>query len=457
MNMRKSCRTSVCTNNFKSLLTFSDVTNHTSVDSSSEFIISLIDIQHTSHLDLVASSTDEEMMKDATIQVIYYVNGSVFDETVMERVHGATIYDTVSMTANLEINHAENTVVKVFSPVQIVLRSTLFSVDLHIDMVASMIIYPIYALGFKYIVGMFWINSSLSKCTIAATVNDTNVDIVLPDTDNQIQVEFQERIFHNNMIISQTLQEYVQITLTSSQDLTGTMINTDQPVAVFCGSIKYDYDNYLPHFVTLEQMPPMTTLGGKYSVVEKENKMEIRDNESPTQLTTAVKIVATRDHTLVTIINRDATHVFEYIEHAGNFIVQYISETTQIVTSKDVLVLQEIASENERCLIVLVPDHQTRNHFFFATFRHSGASNEMFTTTNNNHELFSIKQIEATYPDVAEISFDLEPSSAYMVDSDDDIAGYITHDKGHHGSAATILLKENTVSYTCYYDGASLS
>jgi hypothetical protein len=42
-----------------------------------------------------------------------------------------------------------------------------------------------------------------------------------------------------------------------------------------------------------------------------------------------------------------------------------------------------------------------------------------------------------------------------MVDFGDDIAGYIMHDSGHHGSAAGILLKENTVSYICYYSGTS--
>jgi hypothetical protein len=398
----------------------------------------------------------------ATIQVIKYVNGMVFDETVMERVFGADSFGTLFMISTLIIHDAENTVVKVLSPVQIVLRSRLHSVDLDINMVASMLIYPINALGFKYIVGMFWTNYSLSKCAIAATVNDTNVDIVLPDTEYQIKVEFRERIFYNNMKISQTLQEYVQITLTSYQDLSGTMINTDQPVAVFCGSIESDDDNYIPPFVTLEQMPPMTTLGNKFSVVEKENEIQASDNELPTdestQSTVAFKIVATRDYTLVTIIKRDATHVFEYLEHAGNFIEQYISKTVHIVTSKDVLVLQEIVTENERCLIVVVPDHQLTNPYCFATFDHGTSnlySNEIFMTTNNYHEFFSINNLDNPNPNLAKISVHLYPTSAYMVDFGDDIAGYIMHDSGHHGSAAGILLKENTVSYICYYSGTS--
>lgn len=438
-------------NNFKGLFTFSDFINHISVDRGSEFIISLIDIKHSPYLDLVASSTDGEIMEEngATIQVIKYVDGTVSYETDMKRVKGAHSYGTVSMTTTLIINDTENTVVKVFSPVQIVLRSRLYSVDLDNNMVASMLIYPINALGLNYIVGMFWTNSSLSKCTIAATVNNTNVDIVLPDTEYQIKVEFQERIFHNNMIISQTLQEYVQITLTSDQDLTGTMIYTDQPVAVFCGSIESDDDRYVPPFVTLEQIPPMTTLGNSFSVVEES-----------TQLLVSFKIVATRDYTFVTIIKRDATHVFEYLEHAGNFIEQYISETVQIVTSKDVLVLQEIATENERCLIVVVPDHQTRHPYCFATFQHSTSnknSNEIFTTTNNYHEFFTIQKIDNAFPDVAKTSYNLDPTSAYMVDSVDNITGYIIHDRGHYGSAAGILLKENTVSFICYYSGASLA
>jgi hypothetical protein len=61
---------------------------------------------------------------------------------------------------------------------------------------------------------------------------------------------------------------------------------TDQPVAVFCGSIESDDDNYIPPFVTLEQMPPMTTLGNKFSVVEKENEIQTSDNELPTDEST---------------------------------------------------------------------------------------------------------------------------------------------------------------------------
>ncbi|XP_048245156.1 uncharacterized protein LOC124120969 [Haliotis rufescens] len=114
---------------------------------------------------------------------------------------------------------------------------------------------PISALGSRYVVSTCLGNQTQVVLVIANHNHKTDVDITLMLDGN---VTYDNMTYNNGDMIHMTLDEYQTFTMKSDYDLTGTVINTTNTVAVFSGTMQDDY------FTAVTQLLPVRHHGMEY-------------------------------------------------------------------------------------------------------------------------------------------------------------------------------------------------
>lgn len=390
---------------------------------------------------LVAMADDGSELNNINIEIQVITNGMV--ESIMYMKKDANYQYTG--VESFAINEPYNQVLRVTSPIDISLRTKVYS-EIHSDVSSVMLNYPVNVLGNEYVVGLFWHTNSLSTCSVVAMHNNTTVEVMLPDLEQPITVSVvgnEKVVYTNNMKISKILLRYTSLVFTSTDDLTGTMIKTDKAVAIFCGYHSL-IDNIEEPFSTIEQFPPINTFGFDFNI--RTDFISLDDSAIDTDgfVTSSVKVIAVQQWTVVTIISTNNTSLTEFLNYPGNFTEKQLTENVQISTSKEVLVLLEFASTKDKSLIVVTPKQKTKNKYFISPFKSSESdnpftANEVFFSGNKSTKLNFTNMIT----NVAEsMPYILD---SYSVSLDEHEAGYIMHYNGLFASAAGLFLEPNKV------------
>ncbi|XP_048245158.1 uncharacterized protein LOC124141777 isoform X2 [Haliotis rufescens] len=114
---------------------------------------------------------------------------------------------------------------------------------------------PISALGSRYVVSTCLGDMDHVVLVIASHNHKTDVDITLMLVGN---VTYDNMTYNDGDTIHVTLDEYQTFTMKSDYDLTGTVINTTNTVAVFSGAVQYD------SFTAVTQLLPVRHHGTEY-------------------------------------------------------------------------------------------------------------------------------------------------------------------------------------------------
>ncbi|KAI0237404.1 hypothetical protein LSAT2_012090 [Lamellibrachia satsuma] len=137
------------------------------------------------------------------------------------------------------------------------------------------LVLPLEALGYEYLVMSYryearsMFHQGPSQFGVVGTQDSTRISILLPSSDTSIDFDGWTRfmIRRNGRILKLTIDAYETLQVRSPDDLTGTKILTNKPVAVFSGSewTSVGYQQMGDHLV--EQMPPTSTWGWDFITV----------------------------------------------------------------------------------------------------------------------------------------------------------------------------------------------
>ena len=165
---------------------------------------------------------------------------------------------------------------------------------------------PISSFGFRYIVASYPPYQN-SEFAIVATKNQTRVNINFPTN-----VTFGDVTYLPNENYTITLQQLQAYQFQSNQDLTGTIINADQPIGVFSGDKCANVRNgttACDHLV--EQLVPVTSWDTQYV------SMYIYGRRNISSL---YRVIAGQDNVDVAIIASSKRRMNMNIAKQGNFI-----------------------------------------------------------------------------------------------------------------------------------------
>lgn len=219
--------------------------------------------------------------------------------------------------------------------------------------------YPVDVLGTSYrAIGYGWLaNDLLSQIAIIGTQNGTNVTIT-PTTRTKNRAAKQPfTITLEKGEVYQIMPRYDPL---GTSDLTGTLIESDKPVAVFSGhNCAYVPDNSIKACnLLVEQMPPIRSWGRQFFVGTMAGRTS-----------SVVRVVANEDSTLVYENNQLVARL-----KAGEFYQNNNqNQQTMITSNKPILVAQYSKgfangdSVGDPMMIVVAPTEQFLAKYRFAT------------------------------------------------------------------------------------------
>merc|ERR1711976_1051776 len=148
-----------------------------------------------------------------------------------------------------------------------------------------------------------------------------------------INFAFNSETYDGGDTLIVTLNSFQALQIKDSNDLTGSMIKSDKPVAVFSGNrgINLNVDAFNPRGHIVEQTPPVEMWGSEFYVVP-----------FPDRNNTLVKFVAAYANTTVTVETNSGSQTWES-EFDGDYrdtIVYRGSEYVKITADKPILVAQ---------------------------------------------------------------------------------------------------------------------
>lgn len=117
---------------------------------------------------------------------------------------------------------------------------------------------------YNYVVATFCATAGYCQLAIAATKDKTVVSIKLPSSVEQIVICQGKSFFKTKRDREITLNKFDAIQLETTQDLTGTIIYSFEPIAVFAGSRNVTNGDIVAH--TMEQLVPSSHWGNEYIV-----------------------------------------------------------------------------------------------------------------------------------------------------------------------------------------------
>ena len=122
---------------------------------------------------------------------------------------------------------------------------------------------PTDVLGTQYYPVTFWPSTSQTQVAVLVTVDGTTVDITF-QRSRGIAIFYQGAFFVGGDTMTITLDKYDILIIQSERDLTGTLIEADNPIAVFSGNKFAELpgpNNGRPSSHLTEQIPPLGTWG----------------------------------------------------------------------------------------------------------------------------------------------------------------------------------------------------
>ena len=268
-----------------------------------------------------------------------------------------TIDDRFRMPAGITIS-PRTLVIKASDPVNIV------GVNIHKSNGDAFVAIPDMYLGKEYIAVTYIPGNSISAAFITVSAGSgsyvTSVSVTFPSWSGNEEVFLNGTLYRAGEVAEMQLLSLETLQIETIYDLTGTLIKTDHPVAVYSGVNRtVVYNSYcLSHL--LDQMPPLDRVGRNYVSIPFPER-DIGD---------VYRIVATEVETVVTI--PDNTDIS--LSKIGDFHEVIIPKSTfyYLNASKPVIVAQISASRTGKSskygdpsLMILTP---TEGAYFNVTF-----------------------------------------------------------------------------------------
>ena len=236
---------------------------------------------------------------------------------------------------------------------------------------------PTAALGTDYFV-VVWNPATIGgQFGIAATEDDTHIDIFFSNPLEELRVVFNGRAYSNNDILKIRLdayQTFLAINELRDSDLTGTRIRSNKPIAVFSGNIRTSIEFTAgnpsrDHLV--EQIPPTSVWGKRFVSVSTPGRT----------LGDYYKIFASLSNTFVTIRTAEKSESY-LLAKAGDFKQVRIKSSTCAYIESDnpvlvtMFVLSQDGSDNpekaDPSMIIIPPINQYRIRYTFSTTDYAG-------------------------------------------------------------------------------------
>lgn len=117
---------------------------------------------------------------------------------------------------------------------------------------------------YHYVVATFCATAGYCQLAIAAAKDETAVSITLPSSVDGIGICIGKSLFKTGQNTEITLNKFDAIQIETTQDLTGTVIYSAEPIAVFAGSRNVTNRDVVAH--TMEQLVPSSHWGTEYIV-----------------------------------------------------------------------------------------------------------------------------------------------------------------------------------------------
>lgn len=231
------------------------------------------------------------------------------------------------------------------------------------DRCGGFVAFPVETLGTQYYVMTTQPSNGYEQYAqfgVVAIEDFTYVTITFPSTSN-IRVNFQGQEYGPNKQIEVYLNRYqsIQIQDTNYNDLTGTMVQATQRVAVFSGALHTNVGTGTNVDALVEQMPPVQAMGKTFVVV-------------PTPYRTVgdqLKIISTEDNNVVTISGQDLRLDFYYRSQAHDVVLNPY-QYAWIEAEKPVIVVQLVSGTQgndvgQPSMIIVPPVEQYMNDYTF--------------------------------------------------------------------------------------------
>lgn len=242
-----------------------------------------------------------------------------------------------------------------------------------VDTVATYLALPVDVLGLEYYTMTYCRDGGNCACTVSTIFDGTEVSIKLPSiTGVTVNVEFNNFVYREGSVITTILQKFETFMFVSQNDLTGTYVTANTPVAVICGG-----STGTGSF--LEQMPPIFALSSSYSVIVKSDVL--------------TRVVATEGNTIVTAHGAVKEEVL--LQTAGSFrdFNSYLS-LSSIVATKPVLAVSYTDTQGKGgCMFVLFPNSiSSQRHY--GKYPEGIASSTKYLYTYTSSSINNVTQLQ---------------------------------------------------------------
>lgn len=211
---------------------------------------------------------------------------------------------------------------------------------------------PVNSLGMDYYAVTYGRCKNGCQFAVTSGSEPTNVRIELPPLESEFPVYFDGVLVDIKGSVAITLDSYETFQLQTSQDLTGSYINADKPVAFYSGNKKTGYTGTCCREHLVEQIPSVQTWGKTFLTPITPGRKEF--------LIDFYRIITSTPNTTVTLPNETV-----FLEHEGNFAEFNLSSESMfsVISDQPVLLVKFVVGDNGKsttdpCMMLVIPVEQ---------------------------------------------------------------------------------------------------
>ena len=227
---------------------------------------------------------------------------------------------------------------------------------------AATLLFPLHSLGFEYFAVAWNPPSEHTQLGVVATKADTTVQITFhPQRMTRVEYAGSTYLQGSTLQVTMDAHQAIQLQDLNKNDLSGTKITSDHPVAVFSGNnfTSIPREAEVMRDAVMEQMPPVYTWGTEYVLVSTPGKLSMD----------FFKVIAQKPDTTVTL---SSGQVF-FLSNSGDPRTFFLTDMKVLTSDKPVMVAKFIASSDEATvdslgdpsMTILTPTEQFLDSYSF--------------------------------------------------------------------------------------------
>ena len=227
---------------------------------------------------------------------------------------------------------------------------------------AATLLFPLHSLGFEYFTVAWNPPSEHTQLGVVATKADTTVQITFhPQRMTRVEYDGSTYLQGSTLQVTMDANEAIQLQDLNKNDLSGTKITSDRPVAVFSGNnfTSIPRKAEVMRDAVMEQMPPVYTWGTEYVLVSTPGKLSMD----------IFKVISQKPDTRLTL---SSGQVF-FMSNSGDTRTFFLTDMRVLTSDKPVMVAKFIASSDEAtidslgdpAMTILTPTEQFLDSYSF--------------------------------------------------------------------------------------------